>query len=158
MRLNRTMIALIALFVAPVLACQAITGAVSPSSAPTPVPGLPGVGTALPPDIQTAVPEGTIAAIATSVLGGEAPPDIPVIEGANIVVASSQAVSYDTTTSFDDVVKYYKDQMPANGWAEAEGSITFGDNSVTNYTKDSRKAVVTITKQGDKTLVNILIQ
>ena len=158
MRLNRTIFALIALLVAPALACQTITGGLSPNSAATLEPELPDLGTAVPPDIQTAVPEGTISAIATSALGGEAPADIPVIEGSANLLASSQLVSYETTTSFDDTVKFYKDGMPANGWTEAQGSITFGDTSVMNYTKEGRTAVVTVSKSGDKTVVAIAIQ
>jgi hypothetical protein len=105
------------------------------------------------PEIGTVVPEVTVPAIPT--LGGDRPEDIPVVEPNENLFASADAVSYETTTSFDDVKEFYKEQMPANGWEESPGALEFGDTAILNYTKDGRTAVVTLSVNSGKTVVVI---
>jgi hypothetical protein len=128
-------------------------GGLNPGPTPTfelelPPLEVPELATALPPG-----PEATLPALATAFAGGEAPEDIPVLDQAENLFGSETAVSYETTVPFDDVVTFYKEQMPANGWEEAEGSFSFGEVSILNYVKEGRSAIVTITKAGEKTTV-----
>jgi hypothetical protein len=90
------------------------------------------------------------------------PSDIPVVQGDNtILLVNAQLVSYQTKTDFATTVKFYKDQMPKNGWTQdTSTSIETTNASVLAYTKDTRKANVSVTKDptSGQTMVLITIQ
>lgn len=154
MKRNWSILALLALLILPVLACQTLLGGANP--APPAIPELPTVQV---PDIQVTVPgvDVTVPPVPTITVGGQAPADIPMVDQKDNLVTTEQSVSYDTTMASQDVVNFYKDQMPAQGWTEAEGGISFGGTTVINYTKDNRTAVVTITEANGKVTVVVLI-
>jgi len=76
---------------------------------------------------------------------GEAPKDIPVYKDNTEFYGASSAVLYSAAISYNDMVKFYKAQMPENGWVEASGSMDAGGFAVLYYEKDNRKATVTVT-------------
>jgi len=157
MRRNWTILALVALLFAPALACQTVMGALSQNPTPTFEPVGPELGTLAPPDLGTALPEGTLPALPPIDLGGDVPDDIPIDSNAANVSASGGTIAYTTSTAFDDVVAFYEEQMPLNGWAKAEGSLTFGEIAALNYSKDGRSAVVSVTKSGNEVVVGIVV-
>jgi hypothetical protein len=108
----------------------------------------------------------TAAATASSSGGGGSasggPSDVPVVKGDNtILLINQQLVSYQTKVSFADTVKFYKGAMPENGWkADASTTIETQNADVLAYTKDNRKAQVSITADPNsgQTVVLITIQ
>lgn len=101
----------------------------------------------------------TLEAAATQM--GEAPEDIPIVEGeVESLLATANLISYQTTMPFDEVVAFYETQMLAQGWAPAEGqNVTQGQTTIATYAKDTRHAVLTITGEASagKTAVLIVI-
>ena len=75
------------------------------------------------------------------------PQDIPVIGGDNtVLLATDQVVSYESKSDFATVVKFYKDEMPNNGWTQdSTTSVETANATVLAFTKDNRQAQVSIT-------------
>ncbi|MBI3762755.1 MAG: hypothetical protein HY260_12980 [Chloroflexi bacterium] len=147
--MNRRLLvpALLALCLMPVLACQTVLGALGVGATPKPplrltVEVSPEIGTALPPQFRV-------------------PPDIPVVEQAEDLIAKEGLVSYVTPLAFDQVLKFYQDQMPGNGWQEAEEESIIGkdvsgaDVASLIYLKGSTVAHVSLDTGQGKT--NVLI-
>jgi hypothetical protein len=91
----------------------------------------------------------------------EIPADIPVVDGEiQDLISSKKVVSYSTSMSFDEVVGFYQDQMPINGWAEKDGSVVTADAALLYYKKVDREATVTLSQGsgGNETIVMIIIQ
>lgn len=107
---------------------------------------------------ETAQALATRAALALE----KAPEDIPVVEGERQnIIASSQLVSYFTPLGLQQVVDFYRTQMPVNGWAASEQGTVVTENTATlNYTKDDRFALVNLTVNplDNQTIVVITIQ
>lgn len=105
----------------------------------------------------------TAQAFATQGLpSGEAPADIPIIDGdqASDYFASENVVSYSTAVDFQAVVEFYKDEMPANGWERTtEGSDESGSPVLMMFSKPDRTASVVITESPieNKTIVLVTI-
>lgn len=78
---------------------------------------------------------------------GEAPADIPLLEGERANQFNSSAlVTYTSQSTFEAAVAFYEAQMPAQGWTQDTNSTLKTDNNaVLTFTKDSRRATVTIT-------------
>ncbi|MCI0518986.1 MAG: hypothetical protein L0Z70_01870 [Chloroflexi bacterium] len=73
---------------------------------------------------------------------GDAPADIPVLEDKAEYVGTANMVSYTTPTALDDVIAFYKQAMPANGWQEANAPPELGELVVLYYEKDQRAAAI----------------
>jgi hypothetical protein len=90
------------------------------------------------------------------------PSDIPLVSGENnVLLANAQLVTYQTKTDMAAVATFYKDAMPKNGWTEdATTSVQTATTTVLSFKKDTRTAVVTISKDptSGQTLVAIVIQ
>jgi predicted small secreted protein len=103
----------------------------------------------------------TATAAATSATTGGGPSDIPFIDATNtILLTSDKLVTYDTSADIPTAVKFYKDQMPKNGWTfDATTSVETPAATVLNFTKDTRKATVTISTdpRNNQTLVAIIL-
>jgi hypothetical protein len=103
----------------------------------------------------------TPAGAATDItgLGGEAPDDIPIIDGQNSdLVASPEFVSYQTDADYKTAVSFYKDGMSKNGWTlDANASFDTDAAAILDFTKDKRKATVTITPDATTKTTIILI-
>jgi hypothetical protein len=78
----------------------------------------------------------------------QAPADIPVMEGEKrAFVGTAQSVTYTVNAELKDVVAFYKQQMPANGWQASGTSGSSSDNmDESNWEKDGRKANVVVTQ------------
>lgn len=126
--------------------------------------GLAETAQALATEAQGSGLAETAQAVATegSLTLGEAPDDIPVMEGEkSLFFGTEEVVSYFIDADYDDVLAFYKQEMPANDWqpvasetVEAEGS------AVLVYEKADRKAYVTLSQdpvQGN-TIVQVTIQ
>jgi hypothetical protein len=77
---------------------------------------------------------------------GQAPQDIPLVEGDKTsLVTSADFVTYFTSMDFKAVSSFYEAQMPANGWTKVDKeSIQNGNNAVLVFEKSNRKATVTL--------------
>ncbi|NPV84427.1 MAG: hypothetical protein HPY45_00265 [Anaerolineae bacterium] len=87
------------------------------------------------------------------------PEDIPVWGGTKEnFYADSSAVSYLTPDPFSDIIAFYKNEMPANGWEAVKvGSVETADAAVLQYKKIDRSAIVTLSRSNDKTVVQVTI-
>ncbi|MCP4538049.1 MAG: hypothetical protein GY832_12975 [Chloroflexi bacterium] len=54
-------------------------------------------------------------------------------------------VTYESSSSFDNVQTFYEEQMSAEGWSETGDSFITSGTAMLNYTKDDQNASVTIT-------------
>jgi hypothetical protein len=90
----------------------------------------------------------TVQAMATqfSESSGEPPEDIPIPEGELIgFVAMGNLVSYGIQMPFDEVLAYYQNEMPANGWTEApRGNVIADSAAVLVYDKVDRMVTITL--------------
>lgn len=105
----------------------------------------------------------TSQAVATQIAGGfgEAPEDIPVIDPQpENFFASDIAVSYITEFPYAEVVQFYKNEMPANGWeAVDQGWVESESVAVLQYRKINREVSITLSSNpaDGKTIVLITI-
>lgn len=92
----------------------------------------------------------TVQAVSTEVYTSpeEAPADIPLYEGEkSAFIGTSQSVSYFVDAEFQDVVNFYKNEMPANGWQQKGSENATGDTMVEiEFEKEGRSAVVVVTQ------------
>ncbi|MCS7285783.1 MAG: hypothetical protein RMK30_07195 [Anaerolineae bacterium] len=72
------------------------------------------------------------------------PEDIPILADASDMMTMEGFISYKSAASFQEAVKFYKEKMPANGWAPAEGSLEMENMVMLNFEKGDRTASVTI--------------
>jgi hypothetical protein len=104
----------------------------------------------------------TAQAYITEAAPGDAPEDIPILDGdKEMFFQSSQMVSYVISLPYMQVVEYYKSQMPANGWAKEDQDWVEGETvSNLQFEKTNRRASVVVTPApgGSKTTVLILIE
>jgi len=109
------------------------------------------------PTMQAAITEimPTFEAITTQVYTSpeDAPADIPIIPGeTSAFVGSAQAISYVTTSDFNQVVDFYKTEMLNKGWTSVDSGtgpsveVPGMSNAELHFQKDSRKATVIITE------------
>jgi hypothetical protein len=76
-------------------------------------------------------------------LTGDKPADIPVMEGASEIVGSADLVTYFIDKGYQEVVDYYKREMPNNGWTKTDESVD-SDYAELIFEKGGRKATVEI--------------
>jgi len=98
----------------------------------------------------------------TQLAPGNAPADIPVIEGDKQMSFQSNAlVSYVIGKPIADVVEFYKEQMPANGWTKREQEWLESPAAANLvYEKPDRRAsvVLSVSPGGGETIVLITIE
>jgi hypothetical protein len=105
----------------------------------------------------------TSQALATRAASGstQPPADIPVVGGqTDNFFGSQEAVTYLTPMPFDEVVMFYKAQMPDNGWTASEqGNLETSGAVVLNYQKPDRRAIVSISQNpaDNRTIVLVTI-
>jgi hypothetical protein len=95
---------------------------------------------------------------------GEGPDNVPVYTDGGeleLVLADDTTLSYFIAdAAFDDVVDFYREAMPDEGWELAEnGDTVFGPLATLVYAQDGRSATVTITNEpiGDRIVVTIFV-
>lgn len=89
---------------------------------------------------------------------GDVPEDVPVHPENDTLFSLEGSVTYFSSASFDQMVDFYKQEMPNKGWAEASAAVEAGGSAVLYYEKDGRKATVTLSDLGAQTGVQILIE
>lgn len=117
---------------------------------------------------EAAVEGGELAAtaqtLATQISGseGEVPEDIPIPDTElDEFFASANLVSYSIAWEFDEVLAFYQNELPANGWTEsAEGTVISPAAAVLVYQQVGKTATVSIggIPFTGTTIVQILIQ
>ena len=154
-------IALLTLLVFVTLACQALSRPISQinqaketaQSVATQVQELATDATPLVETIAAVATENpevvaTIDAVATQGFSaGEAPQDIPVVDQSTVSAffGSNDVVSYVTSMKYQDVLNFYKQKMPDNGWeALRDGTYEIENTAILQYAKPDRTATVTI--------------
>ncbi len=86
--------------------------------------------------------------------------DIPVVPGElETPINTGNLVSYSTGMSFQEVVDFYLQEMPAKGWEKQDNGYISGTNSIFYFTKENSQAMVAIIgdKTNKKTIVTITI-
>jgi hypothetical protein len=125
--------------------------------------GLETIATELPSEVGDLENlQATAEAMAGEFEMGEAPPDIPILEDEKEnYFASKDLVSYQTSTDYDEVLRFYRNEMPDQDWMEKkEGTIVTDTAAVIHFRKKNRDAIVTlsINPLDQKTIVMITIQ
>ena len=109
--------------------------------------------------------DGTMVAGDAAKLPESFPKDVPVYPGAKPTLVSTMAgnetfnVNFDTADTIDKVGAYYKKELTANGWQEQQTMNQAGDRpmQMLNYTKGERMVMVTVTRDGDKTVLSLMV-
>ena len=91
----------------------------------------------------------------------EPPPDIPIVGGeTGNFLGTEFMVSYITPLSLQEVLEFYKNQMPAMGWTFLDqGTLETENMDALNYEKPERAAAITLNVNplDEGTIVLILI-
>jgi hypothetical protein len=84
--------------------------------------------------------------------------DIPMLPDAEVEFSTPMMISYKTESSVTEAGKFYKDEMPKNGWKLDEGGeTTLEDMVILNYAKDGDKAYVMISKDEATAATSVMI-
>ncbi len=101
--------------------------------------------------------EATLMAIPPDINIGEAPTDIPVLPDPYGFFGSESQVLFMTTVSLEEAVRFYRQEMPANGWQETEPSLVVPKMAYINFENATSKATISMTPAGDKLAIAINI-
>jgi len=108
---------------------------------------------------QVPLLKGTVQAIVTRY---PSPSDLPVMEGEKSdFQSSSDNLSYRIDAKVQDVVEFYKNEMPNSGWDPIISASVINENgALIHYEKHDRRAVLAINIDPDtnNTIVQITIQ
>lgn len=103
----------------------------------------------------------TVQAYATQFAQATPAEDIPLIDAErDTFFQSASLISYNTTLPFDQVLDFYKNQMPANGWNEIENEgFETATTAFLSFEKGGRKASVSLVSPSEtgNTLVVIFL-
>lgn len=93
------------------------------------------------------------------VLTPGAPENIPLLPGEQEGLKQTAGfVEYQSKTSLADAVKFYREQMAAQGWQIQDDKTKESDTATVLYCdRPDRNAIVTLTRLGENTLVAIVI-
>lgn len=80
------------------------------------------------------------------------PDDVPVAEDAKNLTLMDNVISYQVSRPEEEMIAFYKREMPANGWQEQKSPVPV----MLDFTKGSRTAKIVLTRQGQMTVVNIV--
>ena len=87
------------------------------------------------------------------------PADVPIMPGATIKMAASSgeglSVSFSVAASQADALKYYQDNLKAQGW-EIEATMTMGDAAMLSAKKGKRECAVNVAKEGSGSMVQLM--
>jgi hypothetical protein len=82
--------------------------------------------------------------------------EFPTMPDATNVRTFGNTVSYESSSSLDDVLAFYQEQMPAEGWSDTGNSFISESSAMLSFTKDGRAATVTLTDAGGTVSVIIM--
>jgi hypothetical protein len=83
--------------------------------------------------------------------------DIPLMADAQDKSTLGGLVSYTSASAFADVVQFYKDEMPQAGWEPSGEPTEMPGLAMLEFTKEGRKAQLTISEDTEKKLTNVVI-
>lgn len=97
-------------------------------------------------------------------LPADFPSDVPIYPGATVQGSVASAgqdntghyAGLETTDALDDVIAWYKKEVKAGGWTVATDAMVNG-SLILSATKDSRGLSVTVTKEGDKVVIGLVV-
>lgn len=81
------------------------------------------------------------------------PEDVPLMDGATNVQSMAGINTYDTSASLDDVIAFYDEEMPANGWTAGDDSIP----GMRQYTKGGRQAMLMVEEKDAGCSVTLMV-
>ncbi len=111
----------------------------------------------------------TVDEIPTEPQGGDdstdyctnAPEDVPVMDvSTNFTYCDATTLSFQTSeASYEDVLKYYKDELEAAGWATDDTGIAVEttDAAVLYYSKDGRHIIVTVSYSSTDNMTSLQV-
>ena len=82
--------------------------------------------------------------------------EFPIMPDATDMTTMGNMVMYTSASAFDDVLAFYQEQMPANGWSGTDDSFVSSDTAMVGYTKDGRSATVTLSVEDGAVSVLIM--
>jgi hypothetical protein len=83
--------------------------------------------------------------------------DIPIMADATDKSSFGEMTTYTTASAFADVVQFYKNEMPNNGWQPGGEPTEMEGVAMLAFTKDNRNAQLMITFNQDEQKVNVVI-
>ena len=94
-------------------------------------------------------------------LPADFPKDVPIYQGATVRMAGSQGkgmiAMLVVSASSADAAKYYQDELKNQGW-EIENTVNTADVAVLSAKKEQRRCTVSITKDKEGTMVNVVVE
>jgi hypothetical protein len=82
--------------------------------------------------------------------------EFPIMPDATNQSSMGGLLTYESNSSFDDVLSFYQEQMPTNGWSDSGDSFINSGNAMLGYTKDGRTATIALTDSEGKISVMIM--
>ena len=71
--------------------------------------------------------------------------DFPIMADATNMSTFGGMVTYESSSSFDEVLAFYQEQMPADEWSDMGDSFISSDTAMLGYTKDGQNVTITLT-------------
>jgi hypothetical protein len=111
-------------------------------------------------DFTITLPEEATQAGGTDVGGGAGgavgTSDFPVLENAEEVTSMAGFLNYYTSSDIPDVIDFYRQELPANGWQENADQAYIGDeNAMLSFTQEGKTMMLTIVKEDNR--INVII-
>ncbi len=82
--------------------------------------------------------------------------EFPIMPDATDVATMGGMTTYTSASSFDDVLAFYQEQMPANGWSDTGDSFTNPGNAMLSYAREGRTVTIMLTSQDGAVSVAIM--
>ena len=105
--------------------------------------------------------ETSVAGEGGAQINPDFPKDILIYKGASAIASFKQGQSFTlmlkTTDDMKTVADAYKASMKAQGWKE-ESDMSMGDVTSLGYSKEKRKAVVSVSKDNKATQISIVTE
>jgi hypothetical protein len=85
--------------------------------------------------------------------------DVPVMPDATEKSSMGSLITYKSASTFQEVLDFYQDEMPANGWEPSAGEpLLTGELAMLAYEKEGQKASITITVDSGQVSVMISVE
>lgn len=117
-------------------------------------------------DFTITVPEAALKGMSMGETGGGTgqtgqPPsgDIPMLDDAQEVTSMAGFATYYTASEIKQVVDFYRQKLPAEGWQEdASKAYTDDTNAILSFTKEGKTLQLTVIKEDNRTNVIVTVQ
>ena len=85
----------------------------------------------------------------------QVPADIPVYAPNSNLLGTDESVGYESSAALEELVTFYEDEMPKNGWTQSVAPVATSGRTEMTYTKANRTAVIAVVDNGDQRTVGI---